>query len=84
MAALVDRAYLKKKGEVNRPGGLKMILLGCYIEFSLESQESCVCFRNRWLQRGEHMNEILEQNHFYPKIGGHVFTPKFWKESVRT
>ena len=45
VVALVDRACSKKKGEVNRPGGLKMILLGCYIEFGLKSQESCVCFR---------------------------------------
>ena len=44
VAALVDRACLKK-GEVNRPSGLKMILLGCYIEFGPRSQESRVCFR---------------------------------------
>ena len=44
VVALVDRACSKKKGEVNRPGGLKMILLGCYIEFGPESQESRVCF----------------------------------------
>ena len=43
VAALVDRAC-SKKGEVNRPSGLKMIMLGCYIEFGLKSQESCVCF----------------------------------------
>ena len=44
MAALVDRTCSKKKGEVNRPGGLTMILLGCYIEFGPKSQESRVCF----------------------------------------
>ena len=44
VAALVDRACSKKKGEVNRSGGLKMILLGCYIEFSPKSEESCICF----------------------------------------
>ena len=44
VAALVDRACSKKKGEVNRSGGLKMILLGCYIEFGPKSQESRVCF----------------------------------------
>ena len=45
VAALVDKACSTKKGEVNRSGGLKMILLGCYIEFGLKSQESRVCFR---------------------------------------
>ena len=45
VAALVDRACSKKKGEVNRPGGLKIILLGCYIEFGPKSQESRICFR---------------------------------------
>ena len=45
VAALTDWACLKKKGEVNQPGGLKMILLGCYIEFGPKSQESRVCFR---------------------------------------
>ena len=45
MAALVDRTCSKKKGEVNWPSGLKMILLGCYIEFGPKSQESRVCFR---------------------------------------
>ena len=44
VAALVNRACSKKKGEVNWPGGLMMILLGCYIEFVPKSQESRVCF----------------------------------------
>ena len=44
VATLVDRAC-SKKGEVNRPGGLKIILLGCYIEFGPKSQESHICFR---------------------------------------
>ena len=28
--------------------------------------------------------EILEQNYFYPKIGGHVFTPKFGEKNAGT
>ena len=43
VAASVDRAC-SKKGEVNRPCGVKMVLLGWYIEFGLKSQESHVCF----------------------------------------
>ena len=45
VAALVDRACSKKKGEVNWSSGLKVILLGCYIKFGPKSQESRVCFR---------------------------------------
>ena len=45
VAALVIEACSKKKGKVNRPSGLKVILLGCYIKFGPKSQESRVCFR---------------------------------------
>ena len=44
VAALVIEACSKKKGKVNRPSGLKVILLGCYIKFAPKSQESRVCF----------------------------------------
>ena len=44
VAALVDRACSKKKGAVNWPGGFKIILVGCYIEFGPKSQESHICF----------------------------------------
>ena len=70
VAALVNRACSKKKGEVNWPGGLMMILLGCYIEFVPKSQESRVCFgiggcnaKSRWMK---FWNKII----FIPKLGG--------------
>ena len=44
VAALVIEAC-SKKGKVNRPSGLKVILFGCYIKFGPKSQESRVCFR---------------------------------------
>ena len=44
MVALVIEACSKKKGKVNWPNGLKVILLGCYIKFGPKSQESSVCF----------------------------------------
>ena len=59
VAALVDRACSKKE-EVNRLGGLKIMLLGCYIEFVSKSQESRVCFGIGGCNTGEQMNEILE------------------------
>ena len=43
VAALVIEAC-SKKGKVNQPSGLKVILLECYIKFGLKSQESLVCF----------------------------------------
>ena len=44
MAALVDEACLKKKGKVNRPSELEIILLGYYIKFIQRNQESRVYF----------------------------------------
>jgi len=44
VAALVVEACSKKKGKVNRPSGLKVILLGCYTTFGPKGQESRVCF----------------------------------------
>ena len=44
MAALVIEACSKKKGKVNRPSQLKVILFGCYIKFGSKSQESRVYF----------------------------------------
>ena len=43
VAALVIEAC-SKKGKVNRPSGLKVILLGCYTTFGPKGQESRVCF----------------------------------------
>ena len=45
MAALVVEACSGKKGKVNRPSELKIILLGYYIKFKLRNQKSCVYFR---------------------------------------
>ena len=44
VAALVIEACSKKKGKINWPSRLKVILLGCYIKFGPKSQESRVCF----------------------------------------
>ena len=45
MAALVVEACSRKKGKVNRPSELEMILLGYYIKFGPRNQESRVYFR---------------------------------------
>ena len=66
----IIEACSKKNGKVNRPSGLKVILLGCYIKFGPKSQESRICFRiggyntvSRWMKFS---NKII----FIPKLGG--------------
>ena len=44
IAALVVEACSRKKGKVNGPGELEIILLGYYIKFGLRNQELCVYF----------------------------------------
>ena len=45
MAALVVEDCKRKKGKVNRPSELEIILLGYYIKFKLRNQESRIYFR---------------------------------------
>ena len=66
-----------RKEKANRLSGLEKILLGCYIKLRPESQESCVYLGIEQLQHGKPMNWNFGIKSFYPKIGGHVFTPKF-------
>ena len=75
---------LKRKGESKQAEQVVNDTIGYYIEFSPGDKEPCVYFGmsgcnmvNRWIG-------ILESNHFYPKIGGHVFTPKFGKKNAGT
>ena len=44
MTALVVEASSRKKGKVNGPSELEMILLGYYIKFEPRNHESCVYF----------------------------------------
>ena len=77
MTALAVKVGLRKKEKANRPSRLQKILLGCYIELGPESQESCVYLGIVQLWHGKPMNWNFGIKSFYPKIGGHVFTPKF-------
>ena len=74
----------RKKEKVNRPSGLEKILLRCYIKLRPGSQESCVHLGIERLRRGKQINKNFEIKLFYPKIGGHVFTPKFGKKNAGT
>ena len=77
MTASTVKVGSRKKEKVNRPSELEEILLGCYIKLGPRSQESCVYLGIKQLQRGKPMNRNFGIKSFYPKIGGHVFTPKF-------
>ena len=70
--------------KANRPSGLQKILLGCYIKLRLKSQESCVYLEIVQLRHGKPVNWIFGIKSFYPKIGGHVFTPKFRRRNAGT
>ena len=77
MMASAVKVGSRKKEKVNRLSGLEEILLVCYIKLGLGSQESCVYLEIEQLRRGKPINWNFGIKSFYPKIGGHVFTPKF-------
>ena len=84
MAASAVKICSRKKGKANKPSELEMILLGYYIRLRPGSQESRVYLGTKRLRRGKQINRNFGIKSFYPKIGGHVFTPKFGKKNART
>ena len=81
MTASTVKVGSRKKEKVNRPSELLEILLGCYIKLGPGSQESCVYLGIKQLRRGKPRNWNFEIKSFYPKIRGHVFTPKFGRRA---
>ena len=81
MTVSAVKVGLRKKEKANRPSGLQKILLGCYIKLGPKSQESCVYLGIVQLRHGKPMNWNFGIKSFYPKIGGHVFTPKFGRRA---
>ena len=77
MAALVVEARSKKKGKVNGPNESEIILLRYYIKFRPRISRVTRISRNKRLQHGEQVDGNFGIKSFYPKIRGHVFTPKF-------
>ena len=67
----------RKEEKAKRPSALKEILLRCYMRLRLESQELCVYLGIERLRRGKPISWNFGIKPFHPKIGGHVFTPKF-------
>ena len=84
MAASAVKICLKKKGKARGPSKLEKILLGYYIRLGLRSQESHVYLETKRLRHGKQINRNFGIKSFYPKIGGHVLTPKFGKRNAGT
>ena len=84
MAASAVKICSRKKGKANGPNELEKILLEYYIRLGSRSQESRVYLRTKWLRRGKKINRNFGIKSFYPKIGGHVLTPKFGKRNAGT
>ena len=72
---------LRKKEKGKEPRESEKILWGCYIKLGSGSQESCVYLGIEQLRRGKPMDWNFGIKSFYPKIGGHVFTPKFGRRA---
>ena len=81
MVASVVEICSRKKGKANRPSESKKILLGHYVRFSPGSQDSRVYLGAKRLRHGKRINRNFRIKSFYPKIGGHVFTPKFGRRA---
>ena len=67
----------RKEDKVKGPSESEEVLLGCYMRLGPGSQKLCVYLVIEWLHRGKPINWNFGIKSFYPKIGGHVFTPKF-------
>ena len=77
MAASAIEICSRKKGKANRLSKLERMLLGYYIRLGPGSKGSRMYLEIKWLRRGKQINRNLGIKLFYPKIRGHVFTPKF-------
>ena len=84
MVTSAVKIYSRKKGKENWPSELEKILLGYYVRLVPESQESHVYLGTKRLRCGKQINRNFGIKSFYPKIGGHVLTPKFGKRNAGT
>ena len=77
MATSAVKICSRKKGKANGLSELEEMLFGYYIRLGSGSQESRVYLGIKRLRRGKQKNRNFGIKSFYPKIGGHVFTPRF-------
>ena len=84
VADLVVEARSKKKGKVNRPNELEMILLGYYIKFGPRISRVTHISQNKRLRHGEQVNRNFGIKSFLSQNWGHVFTPKSREKKAGT
>ena len=72
----------RKEEKAKRPSASKEILLRCYVKLRPGSQELCVYLGIERLRHGRPISWNFGIKPFYPKIGGHVLTPKFRRKNV--
>ena len=84
MAASAVKICSRKKGKAKGPSELEKLLLGYYIRLGPGSKGSRMYLEIKWLRRGKQINRNLGIKLFYPKIRGHVFTPKFGEKNMGT
>ena len=77
MTASAVEVGSRKEEKAKGLSGSEEILLGCYVRLGPESQELRVYLGIERLWRGKPRNWNFGIKLFYPKIRGHVFTPKF-------
>ena len=78
MTASVVKIGLREKEKVNRPSGLRKNNIGML--YKTQAGKSGVV-RIVQLRHGRPTNWNFGIKSFYPKIGGHVFTPKFGRRT---
>ena len=84
VATLTAEVCSRKKGKANGPSELEKVLLGYYIKLRPGSQKSRLYLETKKLRCGKQISRNFGIKSFYPKIGGHVFTPKFGKKNAGT
>ena len=84
MTVLAVGVGSRKEEKAKRPIASKGILLRCYMRLRPRSQELCVYLGIKRLRHGKPISWNFGIKPFYPKIGGHVFTPKFGRKSAGT
>ena len=81
MTASAIGVISRKEEKAKRPSVSKGILLRCYMRLRPGSQELCIYLGIERLRRDKSISWNFGIKPFYPKIGGHVFTPKFGKRA---
>ena len=81
MTASAVEVGSRKEEKAKGPSESEELLLGCYVRLRQGSQELRVYLEIERLRHGKPRNWNFGIKSFYPKIGRHVFTPKFGRRA---